>query len=161
MIFVPQYWQKPKSLLSSSVILALQFGQLHALIVIPPVYYFNKFADSIPANTDIYQLILGGNHDKGFLKFGLDPLEAISRRREDLIGVGYDYRTIELGNKNNKILLHHPNRRFEEDELYNSWNIIPNGNFALTDSSVIYTFNPYEIAPYCYGIINIELKLEN
>ena len=48
-----------------------------------------------------------------------------------------------------------------EDEFYNNWNIVPNGNFALTDSSVIYTFNPYEIAPYCYGIIDRELKIEN
>ena len=45
----------------------------------------------------------------------------------------------------------------EENEFYNDWYIEPNGNFALTDSSIIYTFNPYEIAPYCYGIIDIEI----
>ena len=44
-----------------------------------------------------------------------------------------------------------------EDEFYNDWYIEPNGNFALTDSSIIYTFNPYEIAPYCFGIIDIEV----
>lgn len=44
-----------------------------------------------------------------------------------------------------------------EDEFYNDWYIKPNGNFALTDSSIIYTFNPYEIAPYCFGIIDIEI----
>ncbi|MBO5345533.1 MAG: DUF3298 domain-containing protein [Paludibacteraceae bacterium] len=44
-----------------------------------------------------------------------------------------------------------------EDEFYNDWYIEPNGNFALTDSSIIYTFNPYEIAPYCFGIIDIEI----
>jgi hypothetical protein len=44
-----------------------------------------------------------------------------------------------------------------EDEFYNDWYIEPNSNFALTDSSIIYTFNPYEIAPYCYGIIDIEI----
>lgn len=44
-----------------------------------------------------------------------------------------------------------------QDEFYNDWNIVANSNFALTDSSVIYTFNPYEIAPYCFGVIDIEI----
>lgn len=45
----------------------------------------------------------------------------------------------------------------EEDIFYSNSNITPNGNFAITDTSIIYTFNPYEIAPYVYGIIDIEI----
>ena len=79
---------------------------------------------------------------------------------EDVFGKGFERKiTKQLIEKAN--ILRAKGELPEEDELYNSWNIIPNGNFALTDSSVIYTFNPYEIAPYCYGIIDIELKLEN
>lgn len=55
-------------------------------------------------------------------------------------------------------LLRQESRLPEEDEFYNNNLIQPNGNFAMTDSSVIYTFNPYEIAPYCFGVINIEIE---
>ena len=79
---------------------------------------------------------------------------------EDIFGKGFERKTTkQLIDKAN--ILRAEGQLPAEDEFYNNWNIVPNGNFALTDSSVIYTFNPYEIAPYCYGIINIELKIEN
>ena len=54
-------------------------------------------------------------------------------------------------------ILRQQNMLPEEDMFYSNSDITPNGNFALTDSSIIYTFNPYEIAPYCFGIIDIEV----
>ena len=75
---------------------------------------------------------------------------------EDIFGQGFERKVGKLLDEKAKAL------RAEgllpaEDEFYNDWYIEPNGNFALTDSSIIYTFNPYEIAPYCYGIIDIEI----
>ena len=75
---------------------------------------------------------------------------------EDIFGQGFERKVDKLLDEKAKAL------RAEgllpaEDEFYNDWYIEPNGNFALTDSSIIYTFNPYEIAPYCYGIIDIEI----
>lgn len=79
---------------------------------------------------------------------------------EDIFGKGFERRVSKLLTEKANIL-REEDKLPAEDEFYNNWNIVPNGNFALTDSSVIYTFNPYEIAPYCYGIIDIELKIEN
>ena len=75
---------------------------------------------------------------------------------EDIFGQGFERKVGKLLDEKAKAL------RAEgllpaEDEFYNDWYIEPNGNFALTDSSIIYTFNPYELAPYCYGIIDIEI----
>ena len=79
---------------------------------------------------------------------------------EDIFGKGFERKiTKQLIEKAN--ILRVEGQLPEEDEFYNNWNIVPNGNFLLTDSNAIYTFNPYEIAPYCYGIIDIELKIEN
>ena len=39
-------------------------------------------------------------------------------------------------------------------------NIVPNNNFCVTDSSLIYMFNPYEIAAYCVGTTQVELMFE-
>ena len=76
---------------------------------------------------------------------------------EDIFGKGFERRVSKLLTEEANVL-RAEGRLPAEDEFYNNWNIIPNGNFALTDSSVIYTFNPYEIAPYCYGVIDIEIK---
>ena len=75
---------------------------------------------------------------------------------EDVFGKGFERKANKsLTEKAN--VLRSEGKLPKEDNFYNNWNILPNGNFALTDSSVIYTFNPYEIAPYCHGIIDIEI----
>lgn len=45
----------------------------------------------------------------------------------------------------------------EEDNLYNNDKIQPNGNFVLTDSSVMYIFHKYEIAYGYYGDVFINI----
>ncbi len=79
---------------------------------------------------------------------------------KDIFGKGFERKINKLLSKEANTL-RAKGKLPKENEFYNNWNIAPNGNFALTDSSIIYTFNPYEIAPYCYGIIDIELKIEN
>ncbi len=76
---------------------------------------------------------------------------------EDIFGKGFERKVGKLLTEKANIL-REEGKLPAENEFYNNWNIVPNGNFALTDSSVIYTFNPYEIAPYCYGAIDIEIK---
>ena len=41
---------------------------------------------------------------------------------------------------------------------YDLKRIKPNNNFAITDSTIIYTFNPYEIAPSKFGFIDITIE---
>ena len=75
---------------------------------------------------------------------------------EDIFGKDFERKIQKLLIKKANIL-RQEERLPAENEFYNNWDISPNGNFALTDSTIIYTFNPYEIAPYCFGIINIEI----
>ena len=50
----------------------------------------------IPKADGIYHAVLGGNHDKRFLKYGFDPIEMMAREREDIINLGYTHSTITL-----------------------------------------------------------------
>lgn len=57
-------------------------------------------------------------------------------------------------------------RAHAKGEKYDLRRIRPNGNFAMMDSCVVYTFNPYEIAHPRFGFIelrvkNEELRMEN
>lgn len=45
----------------------------------------------------------------------------------------------------------------ELDEIYWTEHIAPNGNFYITHETINYVFNPYEIAPYVFG--NIEVNI--
>ena len=75
---------------------------------------------------------------------------------EDLFGKDFE-RKIQKRLTEKANILRQQDMLPEEDIFYSNSNITPNGNFAITDTSIIYTFNPYEIAPYVYGIIDIEI----
>jgi len=47
-----------------------------------------------------------------------------------------------------------------EDTDYWTESIKPNGNFYITDESINYVFNPYEIAPYYMGETEVSLPFE-
>ncbi len=51
------------------------------------------------------------------------------------------------------------NNGAEEDFENTYWTeyIIPNGNFYITTESINYVFNPYEIAPYAFGITEVTI----
>ena len=89
-----------------------------------------------------------------FIVFDIKTGEQLTE--EDIFGQGFERKVGKLLDEKAKAL-RAEGLLPEENEFYNDWYIEPNGNFALTDSSIIYTFNPYEIAPYCYGIIDIEI----
>ncbi len=46
----------------------------------------------------------------------------------------------------------------EDDDFFSNELIEPSDNFYLTDSTAVFIYNPYEIAPYAYGLIEIPVK---
>lgn len=48
-------------------------------------------------------------------------------------------------------------RQLTEAGFFEPENIEPTENFALTDSSVIFRYNPYEIACYATGLVEVEI----
>lgn len=95
-----------------------------------------------------------GMHTKTNYVFDLKTGNQLSE--EEVFGKDFE-RKIQKQLVEKANILRQQNLLPEDDMYYSISNITPNGNFALTDSSIIYTFNPYEIAPYCFGIIDIEI----
>ena len=71
-----------------------------------------------PKAPNIQHVVLGGNHDKENLVFGIDPIRFISSEREDIIDLGYDHAFICFINNNEEkdfIMLHHKGLPIEHD----------------------------------------------
>lgn len=86
------------------------YQQIEQLIV--------NYAEQIPQNTGVYQLLLGGNHEMFLLHYGIDALNRLEQYHPDLINLGYSYTNIVLGKtitNNNVLGLHHPTYRLEEE----------------------------------------------
>ena len=72
-----------------------------------------------PQDSNINHLLLGGNHDKLMLPYGIDPVKKICEMRDDFINLGYDHGHLYLNKSlltkeekmHNYILIHHPNFR--------------------------------------------------
>lgn len=64
----------------------------------------------LPKSDGISHVIMGGNHDRDHLAYGIDPIKYISDFRNDIIYLGYDNAFVEfLSNKgkNDFFMLHH------------------------------------------------------
>ncbi len=60
-------------------------------------------------------------------------------------------------------MIQHTDAQTEEDLYQSDYDIdkiIPNNNFYLTETGLVYLFNPYEIAPYAYGETEVTLNKE-
>ena len=44
---------------------------------------------------------------------------------------------------------------------YSVADVVPNENFYVTDEGITYVYNPYEIAPYAMGCIQISLSWDS
>jgi len=67
--------------------------------------------ETIPKSDGLYHAVLGGNHDRNIHRYGFDPIELLSREREDFIHLGYTHSTISLKGTNSNIGefdIHHP-----------------------------------------------------
>lgn len=70
-----------------------------------------KAISLIPKVDGVYHAVLGGNHDKNILGYGFDPIDMITREREDFINLGYTHSTIVFDGAHSvlgKIDIHHP-----------------------------------------------------
>lgn len=82
---------------------------------IEKMFYCERLIDETiekyPQVKDIQHLLLGGNHDYGLFRNGLDPLLKLDKNRSDFISLGYDYASIKF---NQDIIgIYHPNFRLE------------------------------------------------
>lgn len=83
----------------------------------------DNYATNVPYDKNIYQAILGANHERLLLNFGIDPLAILSRSREDLIHLGYDHCRIEYKNSKRLVVLHHPKTRIPESMSEEGYNV--------------------------------------
>lgn len=73
---------------------------------------------TLPKVDGIYHAVLGGNHDKSILKYGYDPIELLSQKREDIINLGYTHSMIILQDLSNTLGIfdiHHYDAFFSVD----------------------------------------------
>ena len=68
--------------------------------------FIKDFDKILPYDVGVKHFILGGNHDRAFLKYGIDPIEELSFSREDTIPLGYSDAYIYFGGKD-VLGLHH------------------------------------------------------
>ena len=68
--------------------------------------FLQDFDKIMPYDVKIKHLILGGNHDRAFFKYGIDPLMELSFNRDDIISLGYSNAYMYFGGAD-VIGLHH------------------------------------------------------
>ncbi len=59
-----------------------------------------------------------------------------------------------------KLLVKYGYEQYPDSIFIDNNLIVPNGNISLTAHKISYTYNPYEIAPYCCGVIDIKIPFE-
>lgn len=72
--------------------------------------------EKAPSDPSISHIIMGGNHDRYLLNYGMNALKKICEEREDYFYLGYDHATIHL--KDDLIKLHHFEKKFPELDQY-------------------------------------------
>ena len=97
----------------------------------------------------------GGAH--GMYGIGVDVFDMTTGeivREEDLFAEGYEEGVAALlATSLEKYLA-----EAEEDADMMFGEPVPNGNFGVSEEGVTWTFNPYEIAPYALGIIDLSVS---
>lgn len=83
----------------------------------------NKIVEKLPIDSSITHCIIGGNHDRDRLIFGIDPIKYVCERRQDMINLGYDRATIKFHNSNKDCMTLHHVSLHKEDKDFNSYSI--------------------------------------
>lgn len=102
---------------------------------------------------------MGGAHGletRNYFNFNLKTGKVITEK--DLYKDNYIAELTELIKK--QIIAQNPvikSKSDLEESIYWTDSIKPNGNFYITDESINYVFNPYEIAPYAFGETEVTL----
>jgi len=105
-------------------------------------------------------VFMGGAHglsNRTYFNFDLKTGKIINEK--DLFTDNYQLVLSELIKKHIKEEQKEPIADLEETIFWTD-SIKPNGNFYITDESINYVFNPYEIAPYYVGQTEINLPFE-
>jgi len=105
-------------------------------------------------------VFMGGAHglsNRIYLNFDLKTGKIITEK--DLFTNNYQVALSELIKRHIKEERKEPIADLEETIFWTD-SIKPNGNFYITDESVNYVFNPYEIAPYYVGQTEINLPFD-
>lgn len=108
----------------------------------------------------------GGAHGlKTFTYYNFDLKDGTKIDERDLFVDSYKSELVKLI-KNRIVEQSDVMRTLNDLEQSDYWtdSIKPNGNFYLSDEGITYVFNPYEIAPYYYGLTEVLLpysRLEN
>ena len=108
---------------------------------------------------------MGGAHGlstRNYLNFDLKTGNEITENdlfkegTEEALADLFRKRIVEQSNENEDIS---PILKLEDTDFWVD-SIKPNGNFYITDESINYVFNPYEIGPYYIGQTEINLPFE-
>lgn len=99
-----------------------------------------------PKDKNISHLLLGGNHDKRLLPYGIDPIKQICSMRDDFIDLGYDHGSIYLNKSlltkedkpRNYIFIHHPNFRADP-------NLLDNDNISKVNTYLTSIYETYDL----------------
>ncbi len=103
---------------------------------------------------------MGGAHgmyDESYTVFDTRSGQVVTE--EDLFGPGYD--TEALSSLMEDALLSNPEYQDEESGEFSDAFFsmpYPNGNFSVEADGITWHFNPYDIAPYAYGVITVSLS---
>lgn len=74
----------------------------------------SKAIKKIPFDKNIHHAILGGNHDRKILRWGMDAIKELENARTDITSLGYDHACINIREDN--LLLHHMVTKISEYE---------------------------------------------
>lgn len=100
-----------------------------------------RIIDKYPKDKNIKQAVIGGNHDKEAISYGLDPIALLTENRDDFVNLGYGHSIISLGDGEiNGIGIHHPNRRYQDfvgSTGYNSNEVKKSLNSYYISSSIV------------------------
>lgn len=103
----------------------------------------------------------GGAHGMGISRFVVFDLEANKQLKlDDIFAAGYEYELTKLlERKYRESYYLEPEQSLSEAGLFEN-EIPPSQNFFLTENSIGFYYNPYKLAPYAFGAIQISLLLE-
>lgn len=91
----------------------------------------DNIIERLPKDNSIINLLLGGNHDRSLLDFGINVTDRIDKNRLDYLSLGDDHAILQFNNSN--IGLHHFNRRYDDDFINIDNNNDKNLLLALND----------------------------
>lgn len=104
-----------------------------------------RVIEKFPTVPGIIHAILGGNHDKDVLAYGINPINELTSNRSDFIDLGFGHAMISFNGGDNDLInelgIHHPNKRYADfikDGKYSSEEVYASlGNYYRNNATVL------------------------